>query len=85
MPHCVVIPSLLNHLNGPKDAKININLTKLQPASVVWIIVIPVSVCKHDFCKKALSDFSETCGVYCYFGLVMWIVEFPLASGSYKI
>jgi len=35
MPHCVVIPSLLNHLNGPKDAKININLTKLQPASVV--------------------------------------------------
>jgi len=44
-----------------------------------WIVcVCLMSVCKHNFCKKALSDFDETCGIYWYCDLVMEnVIFFP--------
>jgi len=50
-----------------------------------------LSVClsdvrKHDFCKKTLSDFSETWFVHWYYGLVVQNIKVsPNRSGSCKI
>jgi len=40
--------------------------TDLHSAIEVITVVNPLSVCTHDFCKKASSDFDETSGVYWY-------------------
>jgi len=42
----------------------------------VCLSVCLVSICKHDFCKKSLSNFNITWGVSCYYGVVVRNVKF---------
>ena len=49
--------------------------------------VLCLSVCKHDYCNRTLSDFNQTCGVCCRCGLhvVVWNAKLPLTSRSRTI
>ena len=45
---------------------------------IYYVYVCNVCLCRHNFCKTALSGFSETWGVSWHYGLVVHHVKFIL-------
>ena len=61
-------------------------LKSLLSVTATTLIVSPVSVCKHNFCKRALSDFNNTLGCFWYYSLAVWnFISSPKSLGFYRI